>query len=77
MLMHNKSAGTILTMLKLLREINRADTFGCPAAFDDDRNSSFSGFSQTKHSVAIPRRATIQVVRHNNNQRSLRIKVLY
>jgi len=60
-------------MFKLLRELSRTDAFGFPAAFDDERNSSFSGFSERKSSVTITRRATIRDV---NDQRSCKTQVL-
>jgi len=47
-------------MFKLLREISRTDAYGFPAAFDDEKNSSFSGFSEPKSCVT--RRATIRDV---------------
>jgi len=49
-------------MFKFLREISRTDAFGFPAAYDDERNSSFSGFSDPKSGVTIARRATIRDV---------------
>ena len=49
-------------MFKLLREISGTESFGFHPAFDDDINSSFSGFSESKNGVKIPRRATIRDV---------------
>jgi len=61
-------------MFKLLREISRTDAYGYPATFDDERNSSFSGFSEPKSGVTITRRATIRDV--VNDQWSCKTQVL-
>ena len=47
-------------MLKLLRELSRTEAFGFHEPFEDERHSSFSGFSESKNVVKIPRRATIR-----------------
>ena len=61
-------------MFKLLREFSRTDTYGFPAVFDDEGNSSFSGFTEPKSGLAITRRAT---TRDFNDQRSYKTQVLH
>jgi len=57
-------------MFKLLREISRTDAYGFPAAFDDEKSSSFSGFSESKSCVTIKRRATIRDVNDQWNRKT-------
>jgi len=54
-------------MIKFLRELSRTDAFGFQVVYDDERDSSFSGFSESKNGVTIPRRATIRDVRSEDH----------
>jgi len=61
-------------MFKFLRLLSRADVFGFPATYDDERNSSFSGFSEPKSGVAVTRLATVRDV---SDLRSCKTQVIH